>query len=96
MRADYYVVRRDTKTDDDGWEVYAGRIEPGGAWWDVPLPACPDCGGTMQWVEAHRVPGARLCAGCGSWFQVSMKSWGVSVARARFYTRLEGELDETA
>lgn len=41
-----------------------------GAWYDVPLPPCPDCGGALQWAEAGWVPGARECAACGSLFAV--------------------------
>lgn len=33
------------------------------AWWTVPLPPCPDCGGDLVWAEAGYVPGARRCAG---------------------------------
>ena len=39
-----------------------------GAWWDVPLPPCPDCGGGIVWAEAGYVPGARRCVACGSLF----------------------------
>lgn len=33
------------------------------AWWDVPLPPCPDCGGELVWFEAGYVPGTRRCMG---------------------------------
>lgn len=33
------------------------------AWWNVPLPPCPDCGGGLVWWEAGYVPGARKCVG---------------------------------
>lgn len=35
----------------------------GRAWWEVPLPACPDCGGDLVWYEAGYVPGTRKCMG---------------------------------
>lgn len=38
--------------------------------WDLPLPACPDCGGEVVWAEAGLVPGARECTACGSRFTV--------------------------
>jgi len=41
-----------------------------GAWWDVPLPPCPDCGGEIVWAEAGYVPGTRRCVACGSRFSV--------------------------
>jgi len=54
------------------------------AWWDVPLPQCPDCGGDVVWWEAGYVPGTRRCVGaplrrgeylpdrgCGSMFVVA-------------------------
>ena len=38
-----------------------GKVE--GAWWDVPLPQCPDCGDDVVWYEAGYVPGTRKCVG---------------------------------
>lgn len=35
----------------------------GKAWWEVPLPKCPICGGDLIWWEAGYVPGTRMCAG---------------------------------
>ena len=49
--------------DDDGWEQDLGPVDPYGAWWLVPLPACPDCGGDLVWYEAGYVPGTRRCMG---------------------------------
>ena len=53
---------------DDGLRIDMGPVT--GAWWDVPLPACPDCGGVVVWSEAGYVPGTRECTGCGSLFSV--------------------------
>jgi hypothetical protein len=33
------------------------------AWWEVPLPSCPECGGDIIWFEAGYVPGTRKCMG---------------------------------
>lgn len=64
------VVRRqpDDIEDDIEAEIIAGPITD--AWWDVPLPPCPDCGGDLVWHEAGYVPGTRICMGCGSLFSV--------------------------
>lgn len=43
------------------------------AWWELPLPACPDCGGVLEWAEAGLVPGARRCEGCGSLYRVEVE-----------------------
>lgn len=40
------------------------------AWWLVPLPECPDCGGRLVSAEVGSVPGARRCSECGSLFSV--------------------------
>ena len=53
---------------DDGLRIEMGPVT--GAWWDVPLPACPDCGGVLVWAEAGYVPGTRACVNCGSLFSV--------------------------
>ena len=42
-------------------EVLAGPVTE--AWWGVPLPPCPDCGGDIVWYEAGYVPGVRKCLG---------------------------------
>lgn len=43
------------------------------AWWDVPLPQCPDCGGAVLCAEAGYAPGARQCNDCGSLFSVEVR-----------------------
>lgn len=54
--------------------VDLGELPEGGAWWDVPLPACPDCGrDQLVWADAGLVPGARACVGCGSHFSVEVE-----------------------
>lgn len=52
-------------------EMVAGPVIT--TWWEVPLPACPDCGGALIWAEAGLVPGARECAGCGSLFRAETR-----------------------
>lgn len=61
--ADYCVRIRGKTTADDGLRLDLGPLQPGQAWWHVPLPACPDCGGDLVWFEAGYVPGARKCLG---------------------------------
>jgi len=58
-----YVVRgEDVPCDEiDDVAIDAGPIT--GAWWEVPLPRCPDCGGDLVWYEAGYVPGTRKCLG---------------------------------
>jgi hypothetical protein len=51
-------------------KIEMGRSGRGVAWWDLPLPPCPDCKGEIVWAEAGLVPGARECTGCGSRFSV--------------------------
>ena len=47
--------------------INMGRVT--GAWYDVPLPPCPDCGGDLVWWEAGyvpgtgHIPGTRKCVG---------------------------------
>lgn len=57
-----------SRRPDDGLRVEMGPVT--GAWYDMPLPACPDCGGTLMWAEGGYVPGARLCIECGAMFIV--------------------------
>lgn len=59
--SDYRVQIKGELTDDDGLDIDMGGID--GAWWTVPLPACPDCGGDLVWYEAGYVPGTRKCMG---------------------------------
>jgi len=86
QRAPLLRMRRQAMQDGQGCEFYrvqgedmdvgdAARVELAcgpvtGAWWEVPLPPCPDCGGAVAWAEAGFVPGTRECQGCGSLFTV--------------------------
>lgn len=60
---DYTVVIKGTRTEDDALTIEMGQVRPGQAWWDLPLPPCPDCGGDVVWYEAGYVPGTRKCMG---------------------------------
>ena|SRR3990167_1223411 len=59
--SDYSVQIKGETADDDGLDLDMGPIT--GAWWDMPLPPCPDCGGDLVWYEAGYVPGTRRCMG---------------------------------
>ena len=59
----YQVQIRGEMGPDDGLVVDMGPLRPGQAWWDVPLPPCPDCGGDLTWDEAGHAPGTRKCLG---------------------------------
>ncbi len=51
-------------------EIDMGSTEhPPQAWWEIPLPPCPDCGGEIIWAEAGHAPGTRECTRCKSLFQ---------------------------
>jgi hypothetical protein len=63
MSDDYQVRIRDELTEDDGLALDLGPLGPGEAWWEKPLPPCPDCGGALVWFEAGYVPGTRKCLG---------------------------------
>lgn len=65
------VLRR---LDDEGTPIRIDLGEIDGAWWDVPLPPCPDCDGELEWAEAGHVPGARQCTGCGHLFLVDTET----------------------
>ncbi len=80
---------------DDGFQLDCGRIV--GAWYDMPLPKCPDCGGDLVWDEAGHVPGTRACAGtpredgsyphnggCGSIFHAEAQAGRLVLRRERF------------
>jgi hypothetical protein len=41
--------------------------------WDVPLPPCPDCGGTLAWTRPGNAPAAQRCRVCGSLFRVMVE-----------------------
>ena len=79
--ADGYEVQvGEMMTPDDGLRIDMGPVT--GAWYDVPLPSCPDCGADLMWFEAGYVPGPRQCAGCGSLFSVQTE-------RAKTLTKAE-------
>lgn len=82
---DYEVKIRGEYTEDDGLRLDLGPLAERTAWWEHPLPPCPDCGGDVVWYEAGYTPGARKClgprlpgsqqsyeedGGCGSMFEV--------------------------
>ena len=63
--------------------IELGALREDQAWWEVPLPPCPDCGGDLVWHEAGYTPERgnvwvsqlRTAAysadgGCGSFFDV--------------------------
>ncbi|HUW12476.1 MAG TPA: hypothetical protein VM537_22310 [Anaerolineae bacterium] len=56
---------RGLECDDDGLCMEMGAMPSGAgeAWWLMPLPLCPDCGGDLVWWEAGYVPGTRACGG---------------------------------
>lgn len=53
--------------------VAMGMLGPCVSPYELPLPACPDCGDEIVWAEAGYVPGARQCTGCGSMFSVETR-----------------------
>jgi hypothetical protein len=61
--SDYQVRIRDAMTDDDGLVLDLDPLAPTEAWWEKPLPPCPDCGGALVWFEAGYVPDTRKCLG---------------------------------
>jgi hypothetical protein len=58
-----HVKIKGENAEDDGLSVDVGVLQPGQAWWTVPLPPCPDCGGDVVWYEAGYAPGTRKCMG---------------------------------
>ena len=64
----YFKIGGDYVENQPDVDIEMGEFV--GSWWDVPLPACPDCGGELFWAEAGHVPGARECETCGSLFSV--------------------------
>jgi hypothetical protein len=63
MTAYQVRIRGRTRRQDDGLVIDMGACAPGHAWWEIPLPPCPDCGGDLVWFEAGYVPGTRNCMG---------------------------------
>jgi hypothetical protein len=59
---EYQVVIRGEHVEDDGYRQDLECAE-GQAWYEVALPACPDCGGDLVWWEAGYAPGTRRCLG---------------------------------
>jgi hypothetical protein len=72
MNDNVTVIIRGERVDADKSNDLAIDLGPvTGAWWDVPLPPCPDCGGGLIiWHEAGYVPGTRQCVECQSLFHV--------------------------
>ena len=83
--AEYQVKIRGEYADDDGFRLDMPRTEPFQAWYEIPLPACPDCGGNIVWAEAGHVPGTRQCVACGSLFSVQTGEGKVFLRRERLY-----------
>ena len=79
-----YTIIQDQCAPDDGWSIDLGQLPPDTAWWDVSLPACPDCCGLVVWYEAGYVPGTRKCTKCGSLFHVACHDAQVTFHRERF------------
>jgi hypothetical protein len=62
---------------DDGLRIDMGEVT--GAWWDLPLPACPDCEGELVWADdnGHRWEATEeednaaghKCPTCGDYWQ---------------------------
>ena len=59
----YQVKIRGEYTADDGLRIEMPKTVPYQAWYEIDLPACPDCGGDLLWWEAMHVPGTRKCMG---------------------------------
>ena len=83
--SDYQTQIRGEYADDDGREIDMGAIPERTAWWEIPLPKCPDCGGNVEWFEAGYAPGTRKCLGCGSMFSVQTADGRALLRRERFY-----------
>jgi hypothetical protein len=59
-----YTVRiKGQPGDEDDLEIDMGRLQVDQAWWELPLPPCPDCGGDIAWDETEYVAGTRKCLG---------------------------------
>jgi len=57
----YFTIVKNEEQKDDGLRIDMGSVKT--AWWCVPLPNCPDCGGHVVWWEAEYVSGTRKCLG---------------------------------
>ena len=57
MTAYQVRIRGRTRRQDDGLVIDMGACAPGQAWWEIPLPPCPDCGGDLVWFEAGTCQG---------------------------------------
>jgi hypothetical protein len=57
-------------SEDTGEETIFGEVGPADAWWSIPLPPCPDCGGKVEWAEWGQVPGSRRCDQCKQFFRL--------------------------
>lgn len=95
---DYQVKIKNQYVDDDNFAIEMGTTSPRQAWWEMPLPHCPDCDGDLVWWENGYVPGTRRCigkmknghydlqGGCGSLFSVQTAAKGrVFLRRERMY-----------
>ena len=98
----YKVNIRGVYTEDDGYRLELGKLKPGEAWHDKPLPHCPDCGGDLICCEDGYLPGTRKCVGysrlpghkvyakdggCGSMFSVRTDDQqSIYIQRERFYS----------
>ena len=95
--SDYEVLIQGEHVQDDGLQIELGPLREDQAWWEVPLPPCPDCGGDLVWYEAGYTPGTRKCmgkptqdgaysadGGCGSFFDVEPEHGQVVLRRSKF------------
>ena len=95
--SDYEVLIQGEHVQDDGLQIELGALREDQAWWEVPLPPCPDCAGDLVWYEAGYTPGTRKCmgkptqdgsysadGGCGSFFDVEPEHGQVVLRRSKF------------
>ena len=86
MNSERYKARiRGEYAQDDGLRIDLGTLRPDQAWWQAPLPPCPDRGGGIVWYETGHVPGTRKCVRCGSLFSVETEAGRLILRRAKFY-----------
>ena len=85
MKRAYLVKIRGEYDEDDGLRIEMPRTTPYQAWHEIPLPACPDCGGNIVWAEAGHVPGTRQCVACGSLFSVQTDGGKVYLCREKLF-----------